>query len=73
MNLTKRTNLCQNIIYLREKYELTPKKFSKYLDISLSQLNRIESGENLPSFNTVNDIAELFQVKIDDLLNTRMF
>lgn len=73
MNLIKRTNLSQNIIYLRERYTLDQKRLSKYLRIPLLHLKKIEIGEILPSFNTVNDIAELFDVKIDDLLNTRMF
>ena len=53
---------------LRMGKGLTQEKLAEMLNISFSQISRIESGRSTPSIDVMIELAELFQVSLDYLI-----
>lgn len=53
---------------LRTEKGLTQEKLAEMLNISFSQISRIESGRSTPSIDVMIELAELFQVSLDYLI-----
>ncbi|MCL1802228.1 MAG: helix-turn-helix domain-containing protein [Eubacteriaceae bacterium] len=57
----------KNIRSLREKNDLTQKQVAAYLNVSERQIHNLENDSSKPSFDTLNAMADLFNVSIDYL------
>lgn len=62
------TIISVNIRRLREAKELTQAQVSERAGISRVAYRNIENGETVPRVNTLQAIAEVFEVKLQDLL-----
>src|SRR5690625_937040 len=58
----------KRIINLREKHNLSQRELATRLDINVSVMNRIESGERAIRDTELIKIAQIFNVKTDYLL-----
>lgn len=65
---SKMINFAKAIKQLREGKGLTQESFAKELGITTRQLQRYESGEQLPSLVKLVEIADQFNVSTDFLL-----
>lgn len=61
--------LSQRLKELRKKHGLTQQNLGNYLNISQQGYHCYESGRRIPDFNTLNHLAHLYNLTIDDLLN----
>jgi len=61
--------LSSNIKKLRKKQHLSQEQLAKKADITYSTLIKIESGNNAnPTLDTLTKLANVFKVKIDELV-----
>ena len=59
----------KNIKRLRQKKELSQDKLSKFADLSLNTVVKIELDESPnPTIETIQRIAKALEVSVDDLL-----
>lgn len=61
-------SLGNKIKYLREKQNITQKEFAQKIGVSNVVLSRYETDERKPDYDTLQRIAEYFEVSIDYLL-----
>lgn len=62
--------LSQNIKKLRKKHHLSQEKLAQKAGITYSTLIKIESGSNKnPTLETLTKFADVFKVKIDELVD----
>ncbi|RWZ59859.1 XRE family transcriptional regulator [Halobacillus fulvus] len=57
----------KRIKQLRDKHNLSQKRFSEAIGVSNVQLSRYESGTRQPDYDTLQKIADYFEVSIDYL------
>ncbi len=62
------TNCGQRISELREQHELTQEQLAKHLDISRAALSHYEKNRRVPDYETLNKIADFFEVTVDYLI-----
>lgn len=62
------SSFSQSIKELRKDNQLTQEEFAKKFNITTRQLQRYESGEQLPSITKLIEIADYFDLSIDYLL-----
>ena len=58
-------------LYLLEKrklYQLTQKQLADQLNISFQAISRWEKGLSIPSVDLLNELANLFQITVDEIL-----
>ena len=61
--------ISRNIRKLRIKKGISQDRLSKLADLSLNTIVNIETGKNPnPTIQTLQKIAQSFEVKVDDLL-----
>ncbi|WP_433595159.1 helix-turn-helix domain-containing protein [Lysinibacillus xylanilyticus] len=60
--------LGKRIKYLREKDKISQIEFAKKIGVSNAVLSRYESGDRKPDYDTLQLIADFFEVSIDYLL-----
>ncbi|MBQ7505338.1 MAG: helix-turn-helix domain-containing protein [Ruminococcus sp.] len=60
-----------NLKYLRQNKNLTQQKLADVLGISRSAIGMYESGEREPDFETLEAIADFFNVRFDELIGER--
>jgi len=61
--------LSKNIKRLRKKHALSQEQLAQKAGITYSTLIKIESGlNNNPTLETITKLANVFKVKIDDLV-----
>lgn len=60
--------LSENIKRLRRENKLTQKRLAQILDVAPSAVSAWEIGRNQPLVSKVNQMAQLFGVKVSDLL-----
>ena len=61
--------LSTNIKKLRKKHHLSQEQLAKKADITYSTLIKIESGNNKnPTLDTLTKLANVFKIKIDELV-----
>jgi len=61
-------NFGQRLRKLREQKKITQKELSKLLQVSESAIGMYERGDREPNFETIDKIADYFNVQIDYLL-----
>lgn len=61
-------SLGHRIKYLREKNNISQIEFSKKIGVSNTVLSRYESGDRKPDYETLQLIADFFEVSTDYLL-----
>lgn len=62
------TNCGHRISELRELHELTQEQLAKHLDISRAALSHYEKNRRVPDYETLNKIADFFEVTVDYLI-----
>lgn len=60
--------LSENIKRLRRENKLTQKRLAQILDVAPSAVSAWEIGRNQPLVSKVDQMAQLFGVKVSDLL-----
>jgi transcriptional regulator with XRE-family HTH domain len=63
--------LGHNIRRLRKAQGKTQKKLAHECGITFSTLNRVEMGQGLPSWGTIDRLAEVLGCEIQDILTTK--
>lgn len=66
-------SLGAKIKYLRKQNNLTQEYFSELIEISHRQIVRIESGENLPTIENLEKIANVFNISVEELFINSSF
>ena len=61
-------NIGENIKNLRKKKEITQEELAEYLGISFQSISKWERGDGLPDITMLPDIADFFNISIDDLI-----
>lgn len=61
--------LINNIVYLRKSNGYTQKHLSDLLNYSDKVISKWERGESVPDVSALNKIANVYKLKIDDLIN----
>ena len=61
-------NCHERIRQIRKQLGLTQEAFAEQLDISYSAYKKLESGENIPSIDTLYKFKQKFQISADYLL-----
>ncbi|MBM6841314.1 helix-turn-helix domain-containing protein [[Clostridium] spiroforme] len=56
------------LLQKRKLYKLTQKQLADQLNISFQAVSRWEKGLSIPSIDLLNDLANLFQVTVDEIL-----
>lgn len=70
MNDEKLKNqLGANIVLYRKKYGMTQANLAEKLNYSDKAVSKWERGESMPDVQTLMQLAELFEVRIDDMLS----
>lgn len=60
---------CDNLISLRKLNDLSQEELAEKLQISRQTLSKYETGESLPDIDKCKQLAEIFNVTLDDLVN----
>ena len=71
MNIKK--SLGAKIKHLRKQRKYSQEYFSELIDISPRQIVRIESGENLPTIENLEKIANVFNISVEELFINSSF
>ncbi|WP_338342867.1 helix-turn-helix transcriptional regulator [Fructobacillus fructosus] len=53
---------------LREKEGVTQRKMAKHIGMSAGTIANLENGYSKPSFDVLIDIADYFEMSLDDLV-----
>jgi transcriptional regulator with XRE-family HTH domain len=62
----------ERIRALRNKKMISQEELANEADIPLSQIGRIERGENNPTISTLYVIATAFEIELKELLNIKL-
>ncbi|RIJ65500.1 helix-turn-helix domain-containing protein [Rummeliibacillus sp. POC4] len=62
------SSLGTRIKQLRERYNISQKDFAQKINVSNVVLSRYESDERKPDYDTLEKIADYFEVSVDYLL-----
>lgn len=68
IKLSKTIHCNQRIKYIRTQLGFTQEAFAEQLDISYSAYKKLESGENLPSIETLCKFKNRFHISSDYIL-----
>ena len=58
-----------NLVELRKLYNISQEELAEKIGVSRQTLSKYETGESLPDIEKCSNIANVFSVSIDDLLN----
>lgn len=58
-----------NLIDLRKMNDMSQEKLAEKLQISRQTVSKYETGESVPDIDKCKQIAEIFNVSLDDLVN----
>ncbi len=58
-----------NLVELRKMHGLSQEELADKIHVSRQTLSKYETGESLPDVEKCKQIAEVFQVSLDDLVN----
>ena len=64
--------IAQNLVDLRKKNNLTQNDLAKKLNYSDNTISRWEHAEITPSIETLQQISEIYSIKIEDLLKEKI-
>lgn len=62
-------NFSNNLLRLRKQFGLTQEELAERVGVSRQTVTKWESGESLPDISLCSDIAKIFGVNLDDLVN----
>lgn len=57
--------LGQNIKRIRKSKKITQEKLAEAIDVDFGYISKLEVGQNFPSIQTLNKIAQILDVEID--------
>ena len=60
---------CDNLVSLRKLHDLSQEELADRLQVSRQTLSKYETGESLPDSERCKQLAEIFGVSLDDLVN----
>ena len=60
---------CDNLVSLRKLNDLSQEELADRLQVSRQTLSKYETGESLPDIERCKQLAEIFGVSLDDLVN----
>lgn len=58
-----------NLIALRKMHNLSQEELAERLHVSRQTISKYETGESLPDIDKCKQLAEIFDVSLDDLVN----
>ena len=61
-------NIGENIKNLRKRKEITQEELAEHLGISFQSISKWERGDGLPDITMLPDLAEFFNISIDELI-----
>jgi transcriptional regulator with XRE-family HTH domain len=61
-------NIGENIKILRKRKNITQEELAEYLGISFQSVSKWERGEGFPDITMLPDLADFFNISIDDLI-----
>ena len=64
--------ISKNLLFLRKRANLSQEALAEKLDVSRQTLAKWENGESVPDVIHCDQMAELFDVSLDDLLHTEL-
>ena len=64
--------ISKNLLFLRKRANLSQEALAEKLDVSRQTLAKWESGESVPDVLHCDQMAELFDVSLDDLLHNEL-
>ncbi|MBR4548481.1 MAG: helix-turn-helix domain-containing protein [Oscillospiraceae bacterium] len=64
--------ISENLILLRKRAELSQEALAEKVGVSRQTIAKWESGESAPDIVHADQLAELFNVTLDDLLHTAL-
>lgn len=59
---------CKNLIYLRQKHNLSRLELAKKLGVSCSTISNWENEKNIPIYSNFHKISRFFNINADDLI-----
>ena len=62
----------KKLAFLRKQANLTQNELAKKINVSRQAISKWESGIGLPDIDNINKIANIFNVKIDELLDYKI-
>lgn len=68
--MSKNNNLSSNLKKLRHEHQLSQTALAEKLHVSRQAVSLWETGKTYPDINTLRMISKLYQIPIDDLLNS---
>lgn len=60
---------CDNLVSLRKMKQMSQEQLAEAVGVSRQTISKYETGEALPDINKCKEMAELFDVSLDDLVN----
>lgn len=66
-----RNNFAKNLVDLRKSRNLSQKDLGDKINYSFKNVSKWENGETMPDIYTLYSIAEVFNVKVDDLISNK--
>jgi AbrB family looped-hinge helix DNA binding protein len=60
---------CDNLVSLRKLHDISQEELADRLQVSRQTLSKYETGESLPDIERCKQLAEIFGVSLDDLVN----
>ncbi len=64
-------NFSEKLKYLRKQKNLTQEQLSDKLFVSRTAVSKWESGMGFPSIDSLKDIANFFEISVDDLISSK--
>jgi AbrB family looped-hinge helix DNA binding protein len=61
--------LDKNLKALRKRFKFSQEQVAEKINVSRQTIAKWESGESIPDINTCVDLAELYEVTLDSLVN----
>ena len=59
----------EKLKFYRKQYGYTQEDISVYLGVPYQQYQKWESGKNIPSVNILMQLAQLYEIKIENFFN----
>lgn len=58
-----------NLIELRKIHKMSQEELAERLQVSRQTISKYETGESLPDIDKCKQLADIFNVSLDDLVN----
>jgi len=64
--------VAENLRFLRKSNNLTQAQFAQKLHISPQAISKWEKDKSIPDIDLLMNIAMMFSIRVDDILNTKL-